>query len=141
MEKIKKLWKEISVFGIVIIVFIGLFAYNKIMFTDYTTISDKEVVDKIKDKDSFVVVVGSSTDNNTLSYQVSMKKFVDKNRDESLYYVDLSKNEDATKFIKETFNTEEGDIPQTFVVKDGKVVAQRSDVLTYSRLLDLYKLK
>lgn len=141
MEKMKKMWKEISVFGIVLVVFIGLFVYNKVMFTDYSTISQSQVVEKIKDKDSFVVVVGSKSDNNTLSYQATMKTFVDKNRSESLYYVDLSENNDAAKFIKETFNSEDGNVPQTFVVKNGEVVAQRSDVLTYSRLLELYKLK
>ena len=141
MEKIKKLWKEISVFGIVVIVFIGLFAYNKIMYTDYSTISEAKLAEKIKDKDSFVVVVGSNSDNNTISYQTTMQTFVDKNRDESLYYVDLAENKDAAKFIKETFNTDVGTIPQTFVVKNGEVVAQRDEVLTYSRLLELYKLK
>jgi hypothetical protein len=140
MEKAKKMWKEISVFGIVILAFIGLFIYNKVMFADFTTISQSQVVQKMEDNDSFVVVVGSNQDNSTLSYQTIMKTFVDRNRKESLYYVDLSGAEDTATFIKETFNSEEGTIPQTFVIKDGEVVVQRSDILTYSRLLDLYKL-
>lgn len=140
MEKAKKMWKEISVFGIVILAFIGLFVYNKVMFADFTTISQSQVVQKMEDNDSFVVVVGSNQDNSTLSYQTIMKTFVDRNRKENLYYVDLSGAEDTATFIKETFNSEEGTIPQTFVIKDGEVVAQRSDILTYSRLLDLYKL-
>lgn len=140
MEKAKKMWKEISVFGIVILAFIGLFVYNKVMFADFTTISQSQVVQKMEDNDSFVVVVGSNQDNSTLSYQTIMKTFVDRNRKENLYYVDLSGAEDTATFIKETFNSEEGTIPQTFVIKDGEVVVQRSDILTYSRLLDLYKL-
>jgi hypothetical protein len=46
-----------------------------------------------------------------------------------------------TKFIKDTFQTDEATLPQTFVIKEGKVVAQRSNVLTYSRLLEIYELK
>jgi|AKYZ01.1.fsa_nt_gi hypothetical protein len=141
MEKAKKMWKEISVFGIVILAFIGLFVYNKVMFADFTTISQSQVVQKMEDNESFVVVVGSNQDNSTLSYQTIMKTFADKNRKEDLYYVDLSGAEDTATFIKDIFNSEEGTIPQTFVIKDGEVVAQRSEILSYSRLLDLYKLK
>jgi len=141
MEKAKKMWKEISVFGIVILAFIGLFIYNKVMFANFTTISQSQVVQKMEDNESFVVVVGSNQDNSTLSYQTIMKTFADKNRKEDLYYVDLSGAEDTATFIKDTFNSEEGTIPQTFVIKDGEVVAQRSEILSYSRLLDLYKLK
>lgn len=141
MEKIKKVWKELSVFGIVIVVFLALFVYRKVMFAEYTTLTESNLVEKMKDKDSFVVVVGSSSDNATLSYQAVMQKFVDKNRSDELYFVDLKDNKDTDKFIKETFNTEETSIPQTFVINKGEVKAQKSGALTYYRLTELYKEK
>lgn len=141
MEKIKKVWKELSVFGIVLVVFIALFVYRKVMFAEYTTLTQTELVEKVKDKDNFVVIVGNTTDNTTLSYQNVMQKFVDKNRDESLYFVDLKDNKDADKFIKETFKTDETSIPQTFVISKGEVKAQKSGALTYYRLTELYKQK
>lgn len=139
MDKIKKLWKEISVFGIVIVVFLALFIYRKVMFAEYTTISETKVVEMMKDKDNFVVVVGSSSDNTTLNYQSVMKTFVDKNRNQDLYFVDLKNNTDATKYVSETFSTEETALPQTFVIKDGKVASQHAGVLSYYRLTELYK--
>lgn len=139
MDKIKKLWKEISIFGIVIVVFLALFIYRKVMFAEYSTISETKVVEMMKDKDDFVVVVGSSTDNLTLNYQTIMKTFVDKNRDQDLYFVDLKDNSDSTKFISDTFSTEETTIPQTFVIKEGKVASQHSGALSYYRLTELYK--
>ena len=33
MEKIKKFWKELSIFGIIIVVFLGLFVYRRIICT------------------------------------------------------------------------------------------------------------
>lgn len=139
MDKIKKLWKEISIFGIVIVVFLALFIYRKVMFAEYTVINETEVVEKMKAKDNFVVVVGSSNDNATLNYQTIMKTFVDKNRDQDLYFVDLVNNKDTTKYITETFNTEETTIPQTFVIKKGKVASKHPGALSYYRLTELYK--
>lgn len=139
MGKVKKIWKEISVFGIVIVVFLALFIYNKIMFANYTTISETKVVEKMKDKDNFIVVIGNSSETTTQSYQQVMQTFVDKNRDEDLYFVDLKDNADPTKFISETFNTEETSAPQTLVIKEGAVASQNSGALTYYRLHELYK--
>ena len=68
MEKVKKLWKEISIFGIVIVVFLGLFVYRKITHVEFTTITQSALVEKVEDKDSFVVVVGSDKDNTTSRY-------------------------------------------------------------------------
>ena len=88
MEKVKKLWKEISIFGIVLVVFIGLFVYRKITHVEYTTITQSALVEKVKDKDSFVVVIGNNSDNTTLSYQQTMTTFVEKSRSKSLDYVE-----------------------------------------------------
>lgn len=139
MEKVKKLWKELSVFGIVIVIFLGLFVFRKIAFVEFSTISESKLVEKIKDKDSFVVVVGSDNDNATLNYKEIMKTFVEKNRSESLYYVDLSSNKDMAAFIKETFKSDDATIPQTLVIENGEVKVQKSGLLSYYQLYQLYK--
>ena len=57
MKILKKLWKEISVFGLVLVVFLCLYGYRTVTHVEMTTISQTKLESKIKDKDSFVVVV------------------------------------------------------------------------------------
>ena len=61
MEKVKKLWKEISIFGIVLVVFIGLFVYRKITHVEYTTITQSALVEKVKDKDLSLIHISEPT--------------------------------------------------------------------------------
>ncbi|MDD8049371.1 MAG: hypothetical protein PHH04_07270 [Thomasclavelia sp.] len=137
-EKFKKFWKEISVFGLVFVVFIALYAYRQYAFPEYTTISASKCVEKIKDKDDFVVVVGSDKDNTTVDYQTVMQKFIEKHRGSKLYYCNISSKKDQPAWVQKTFNTENGTIPQTFVVKNGKVKVSKAGSLSFSRLVDLY---
>lgn len=139
MEKVKKLWKELSIFGIVLVVFIGLFVYRKITFVEFTTISQSALVEKVKDKDSFVVVIGNSSDNTTLAYQETMTTFVEKNRNESLYYVDISKDENYTTWLEEKLEITNGTVPQTLVYEKGKVKTSKTGALSYYRLAQLFK--
>ena len=120
MEKVKKLWKEISIFGIVLVVFIGLFVYRKITHVEYTTITQSALVEKVKEKDSFVVVIGNNSDNTTLSYQQTMTTFVEKNRSKSLYYVDVSGDSDYTTWLEEKLDITDGTVPQTLVYENEK---------------------
>jgi len=137
MEKVKKLWKEI--FGIVLVVFIGLFVYRKITHVEYTTITQSALVEKVKDKDSFVVVIGNNSDNTTLSYQQTMTTFVEKNRSKSLYYVDVSGDSDYTTWLEEKLDITDGTVPQTLVYEKGKVKTAKTGALSYYRLSQLYK--
>ena len=74
MGFLKKIWKEISVFGLVFVIFIALFAYRQATHVELTTINKTKLVEKIKAKDSFVVVVGSDSDNTTLKFKIFGKK-------------------------------------------------------------------
>ena len=139
MEKVKKLWKEISIFGIVLVEFIGLFVYRKITHVEYTTITQSALVEKVKDKDSFVVVIGNNSDNTTLSYQQTMTTFVEKNRSKSLYYVDVSGDSDYTTWLEEKLDITDGTVPQTLVYEKGKVKTAKTGALSYYRLSQLYK--
>lgn len=139
MEKVKKIWKEISIFGIVIVIFLGLFVYRKITHVEFTTITQSALVEKVKDKDSFVVVIGSKSDTATLSYQNTMTTFLEKNRSKSLYYVDVSSDSNYTTWLEEELNITDGTVPQTIVYKDGKVSKNKTGALSYYRLAQLFK--
>ena len=65
MEKVKKLWKEISIFGIVLVVFIGLFVYRKITHVEYTTITQSALVEKNRSKSLYYVDVSGDSDYTT----------------------------------------------------------------------------
>ena len=122
MDFFKKIGKEVSVFGLVFVVFIALFAYRQVTHVELSTISQDKLEEKIKDKDSFVVVVGS-----------------DKNHSDKIYYVNLAKENNATTYIQKTFKTDDGTIPSTFVMKNGKVKVQKSGSLSYYRIAELFK--
>ena len=81
MEFIKKFAREISVFGIVLVIFLALFTYRQITFKDFKTIKESELTEMVKDKESFVVVLGNSADATVLGYQEIMTKYTTQNRD------------------------------------------------------------
>ena len=139
MKILKKLWKEISVFGLVLVVFLCLYGYRTVTHVEMTTISQTKLGSKIKDKDSFVVVVGKDSDNTTLNYQDVCLKYLKKNRRDRIYYVNLDSESDATKYIQKTFKTSDGTVPSTFVLEKGKVTKQKDGALSYYRLAQLFK--
>lgn len=138
MEFIKKFAKEISVFGLVIVVFLGLFLYRQITFKDYTTIIEKQLTQMVSDKEDFVVILGDSTDNTMIGYQEIMQKYTTDNRDIDLYYLDTKNLDDASSYIEKTFNTNVS-YPATLIVKDGKVEAKKDEILQYYSLYDFIK--
>lgn len=139
MEFIKKIGKEVSVFGLVFVVFIALFAYRQITHVEVTIISQGKLEEKIKSKDSFVVVMGSDNDSTSVSYKETCLNYLEKNHGDTIYYVNLADEKDATTYIQKTFQTNDGSIPSTFVMKKGKVFKQKSGALTYYRIAELFK--
>ena len=75
MEFIKKFAKELSVFGLVILIFLGLFIYRQMTFKDYKSIKKTELTEMMKDKEDFVVVLGDSSNSTVMSYQNIMTKY------------------------------------------------------------------
>ena len=53
MNFIKKFAKEISVFGLVLLIFLGLFIYRQATFKDYKTVSESRLTQMIEDKEDF----------------------------------------------------------------------------------------
>ena len=139
MKKIKKFWIEISVFGIILVAFIGLYVFHVIFFNDYTTISQSELVEKVKDDDSFVVVIGNNTDTTTQSYQQTMSQYLQEHLGDTLYYVDISEDTDYANWLEEKLDITDATVPQTIVYEDGKVETSKSGALSYYRLSKLFE--
>lgn len=138
MEFIKKFAKEISVFGIVLVIFLALFTYRQLTFKDYKTIKESQLTEMIENKEDFVVVLGDSTNSTVLGYQDVMTKYTTQNRDIPLYYVDSSENEKFDSYVEKTFNTNVS-YPATIIIKDGKVAAKKEGAMQYYSLYDFIK--
>lgn len=135
MSFIKKFAKEISVFGLVLVIFLGLFIYRQATFKDYKTVSQNELTQMVKDKKDFVVVLGDSTDSTVASYQDIMTTYTTKNRSTPFYYLDTSEIDDIDSYVEETFDTNVT-YPVTFIIKDGKVTAKKEGYNQYYSLYD-----
>jgi len=138
MDFIKKFAKEISVFGIVLVIFLALFVYRQMTFKDYKTISETKLTEMVTAKEDFVVVLGDSTDSTMQSYQEIMQTYTTKNRETPLYYVDSSENEKFDEYVKKTFDTNVS-YPATLVIKDGKVANKKEGAMQYYSLYDFIK--
>lgn len=139
MEKIKQIWKELSIFALVIVIFLGLFVYRKITHVEFKTITESALVEKVDDKDSFVVVIGNNNDSATLSYQETMTTFLTKNRTKSLYYVDISNDSTYNTWLEKELDITNATVPQTIVYKNGKVTTNTTGALSYYRLAQLFE--
>lgn len=130
MDLIKKFAKEISVFGLVIVVFLGLFVYRQITFKGYKTINDSKVTTMIEAKEDFILVLGDSSTDTMYTFQDIMAEYTTKNRDTNLYYLDTKDLEDADKYVEDTFDLNIT-YPSTLVIKEGKVTAKTEGALQY----------
>lgn len=135
MELLKKFAKEISVFGIVLVIFIGLFAYRQITFKNYKTISQSELTSMIDKKEDFTVVVGDSDDSNMQGFTRIMQTFTTKNRSIPLYYVDTKGTDEFDSYLKEKLDVNVS-YPATLVVKEGKLKAKKEGTVSYYSLND-----
>lgn len=138
MNLIKKFSKEISVFGIVLIVFLSLFAYRQLTFKDFKTINESQLTQMIDKKEDFVVIIGNSKDPAVMSYQDIMQTYTTKNRSNPLYFVDSLKIKDIDQYVQKKFGIN-ATYPITLIIKDGKLATQKEGVLQYYSLYDFIK--
>lgn len=136
MEKIKKFWKELSVFGIVLVCILGLYGYRLLVTADITTISESKVISKIEKGDSFVLFTGSSSSSNTTTYQTTVETYLKKNRSAKIYYLDLSGLDDADTFVQTYLNETGADTanPHTYIFIDGQLTKTKDGALGYYTL-------
>ena len=125
---IKKFAREISVFGLVLVVFLGLFIYRQATYATYTTLSDTKFEQKIKDKDSFVLIAGDSSDSTMQSFEEVLTTYQTKNRKTKIYYVDTKGK--SSNYLTKKLNVNVA-TPCTFIIKNGKVKAKYSGALQY----------
>lgn len=133
MKYIKKFAKEISVFGLVLVVFLVLLVYRNATYATYKTISSSQLTKMIDQKKDFILVAAPSSDTSISSYQDVMTKFATKNRKYKIYYI-AKDSAYVKKTLKKSVVT-----PCTFVIKNGKVKAYKSGALQYYYLLDFVK--
>ena len=130
MEFIKKFAKEMSVFALVIVIFLALFLYRSVTFKDYKTISETKLTQMVENKEDFFVVLGDSTDETVYSFQQVVKEYTTKNRDTTIYYVDSSNNKEFDAYVEKTFGINVA-YPATLAIKDGVVTAKSEKALNY----------
>lgn len=135
MELLKKFAKELSVFGIIIVVFLGLFTYRSITFKGYKTINQTKLEQKVTAKEDFIVVLGDSSTSAMYSFDSVMKEFTTKNRDIEIFYVDSNGIKDFDKWVDKTLKTSVT-YPSTIIVEDGAVKAKKDGALQYYYLKD-----
>lgn len=133
MEHIKKFGKELSVFGIVIVVFLGLFVYSRLVTAEFTTLNASQAQKKFDNQETFVLVTGDQTLASTANYQEVMVEYLKDHRKADLYYIDLASMEDAQQFAgkylgETTLDTQN---PHTYYIKDGKVSEEKEMPLGY----------
>ncbi len=138
MEFIKKFAKEISVFGLVLVIFLGLFIYRQATFKDYKTISQDKLTQMIESKEDFVIVLGDASNTTVQGYQSIMTKYTTKNRSTPFYYLNTADVDKLEDYVKKTFESEVS-YPATFIIKEGKMVAKKEGAMQYYSLYDFVK--
>ena len=109
--------------------------------TTYTQLNYSEFIEKIKNKDSFALVVGSSQCSHCADYKVTMEKFI-KDYQVTVYYIDILSlsTEEYNEFV--TYVNFGGSTPTTVFITDGeeKTVYNRIvGALAYSKVVSKFK--
>lgn len=138
MEFIKKFAKELSVFGLVLVIFLGLFIYRQATFKDYKTITQDKLTQMVEGKEDFVVVLGDSSNTTVQGYQSIMTKYTTKNRSTPFYYVDTKDIDKLEDYVKKTFDLEIS-YPVTLIIEKGEVAAKKEGAMQYYSLYDFVK--
>ncbi len=153
MDKLKKFAKETSVFGIVIVIVAALFVYKQFNMNNYTFISAEKAVSMVQSDKDFIVVFGTSKPktnasssaeeqnndpaNLTAEQATYVKEYIKKHH-QKVYYVNADKIEDLATYMKDNFNSD-STLPQTFFIKNGEIIKQKSGSIKYVEFSDLVK--
>lgn len=145
MDKLKKLAKELSVFGLVLAIVICLLVYKQINIKDYYTISSDKVASMVESKKDFILVIGTekasetSTDSSnesdpatlTADQAAYVKQYIKDTR-QKVYYLSIDSMENYSSFLYETFNLADNtSVPQTLFIKDGEVIINKVGTMKY----------
>lgn len=125
MKIVKKFWKELSVFGIVIVCILGLYLYRLATSAEYTTISLDKLETKIANGDDFVLVTGAAD----TVYQTTIETYLLKHRGTHVYYLDLSSLAEGT-VLPDGMNSDTTN-PHTYIYVDGTMTERRDGSIGY----------
>lgn len=139
MDKFKKIMKEFSIFGIVIVCFLGLYAYRLAVKADVPTISESKLIQKIEADESFVVYTASGTSVYTPAHREVVEEYLTKNRSEKIYFLDLDAIDDADTFASTYLGEIAADLeyPSTYVFVNGEIHKTKDGQIGYYDLTKL----
>lgn len=116
--------KKILLMATLLLCVIGLTGCSK--YTTYTELSFDELQNKLNNKDSFVLVIGSNTCSACAMYKETMEEVI-KDKQVEIFYLDNDKlNEEQYLKIKSKYIIE--GTPTTVFIKDGQ------QTMTYGRI-------
>ncbi len=133
MNFIKKFAKEISVFGLVIVIFLGLFAYRQMTYKNYTTINSTKLETKLENTEDFILVIGDTSETTTVNYQSVLTTYTTRNRSMPLFFLDAADIDDIETYVEETLDSSAA-YPATFIIKNGKVTHKKEGAMNYYSL-------
>lgn len=116
--KKKKNFLAIAIIALAIIIG-GLVVYNLFFKNNLTSLTVDEVIEKINNKDSFVLCITQTTCTHCNSYKPKLEK-VSENYDLEIFYIDIDKyeQEEINNFKK--YISFDGSTPVTAFIKDGE---------------------
>ncbi len=123
-EKAKK--RAIIIVSICLVLLIGALIADNLLSKSYLIeIKYKDLVEKVENKETFILLISQTTCSHCMEYKPKVKKVANKYKVE-VYYIEYDKfSDDEKKYVKEHFNFD--GTPQTIFVNDGeeKTIAKR----------------
>ncbi len=111
-------------------------------------IKTTQVMEKMDNKDDFVLIVGSSTCGACIAYKPILEEVV-KNKEANIFYVqydtegikadnsvDEAGRANITKLFDEYFGGKITSTPSTLYIKDGKIDSMEAGLMSYVQLID-----
>lgn len=124
-----------------IIIICGLFVYNYFIKSNLIELDVDEVVEKINNKESFVLCISQTTCNHCASYKPKLEK-ISKNYDIELFFIDIDKykEEEINEFKKNI--SFDGSTPVTAFIIEGEEKTASNRIFgdsTYTKIVDKLK--
>ena len=121
MIKLKLKNKIIILVSACLVILAGVFLVDYIISKSYLNkISYNDVIEKIEDKESFILLISQTTCTHCMSYKPKLEEIANKHKIEIYYIdVDLLSNEDFDK-LDSYLNFADAGTPVTLFVKNGE---------------------
>lgn len=139
MKKNKKIFIIAIIFLILIIG--GLLVYNFFIKNKLIELNVDEVIEKINNKESFVLCISQTECEHCNNFKPKLKKIVSEYKID-IFYIDINKyeQEDVNKFKKEI--TFDGNTPVTAFIINGEEPSASTRIngdVKYSKIIDKFK--